>query len=90
MTDPQKPLEETLAQLHEQLEAAEQIDSALVDQLQGTVADIQAALQRQEAAAGESSLGDPLQNVAMQFEESHPTIAGTLRRLVDLLGQMGI
>jgi hypothetical protein len=36
------------------------------------------------------SLPDRLERVAVQFEADHPTLAASARRLVDLLGEVGI
>jgi signal transduction histidine kinase len=53
--------------------------------------EIRAALHAEESSELESaSLADRLGQVAQAFEESHPTLAGILSRLLDGLGQMGI
>jgi hypothetical protein len=36
------------------------------------------------------SLPDRLERIAVQFEADHPTLAASARRLVDLLGEVGI
>jgi hypothetical protein len=36
------------------------------------------------------SLPDRLERIAVQFEVDHPTLAASARRLVDLLGEVGI
>jgi hypothetical protein len=36
------------------------------------------------------SLPDRLEMIAVQFEADHPTLAASARRLVDLLGEVGI
>jgi hypothetical protein len=36
------------------------------------------------------SLPDRLEKIAVQFEAHHPTLAASARRLVDLLGEVGI
>jgi hypothetical protein len=38
----------------------------------------------------QGSLPDRLERVAVQFEADHPTLAASARRLVDLLGEVGI
>ena len=40
--------------------------------------------------APQRSLPDRLERVAVQFEADHPTLAASARRLVDLLGEVGI
>jgi hypothetical protein len=41
-------------------------------------------------AASDSSLPDRLEKIAVQFEVDHPTLAASSRRLVDLLGKVGL
>ena len=36
------------------------------------------------------SLPDRLERIAVQFEADHPTLAASARRLIDLLGEVGI
>jgi hypothetical protein len=40
--------------------------------------------------ADETSLPDRLEQIAVQFEVDHPTLAASSRRLVDLLGKVGL
>jgi Domain of unknown function (DUF4404) len=40
--------------------------------------------------APDSSLPDRLEQIAVQFEVDHPTLAASSRRLVDLLGKAGL
>jgi Domain of unknown function (DUF4404) len=42
------------------------------------------------AGTAAGSLPDRLERVAVQFEAAHPTLAASARRLVDLLGEVGI
>ena len=94
-------LVETLNQLRQQLSAARQLDPEVAARLRETMADIQQALDQPDASTtaadeteddgdDEPALTDRLQEAALHFEESHPTIAHTLSRLIDGLGQMGI
>jgi hypothetical protein len=41
-------------------------------------------------SSARGSLPDRLERVAVQFEANHPTLAASARRLVDLLGEVGI
>ncbi len=41
-------------------------------------------------AAPAASLPDRLERVAVQFEAEHPRLAASARRLIDLLGEVGI
>jgi len=36
------------------------------------------------------SIPDRLESLAVQFEADHPTLAASTRRLIDLLGEVGI
>jgi len=40
--------------------------------------------------SSDRSLPDRLERIAVQFEADHPTLAASARRLVDLLGEVGI
>jgi hypothetical protein len=42
------------------------------------------------ASAAASSLSGRLEEIAVQFEADHPTLAASSRRLVDLLGKAGL
>lgn len=89
MTDDSRKLHETLALLHRQLEQAG--DSRVAQRLRVAVGEFLQALEQDGAAAAEhASLADHLIESAAHFEQSHPTLSGTLRRLIDILGQMGI
>jgi hypothetical protein len=41
-------------------------------------------------SAATLSLPDRLEKIAVQFEADHPTLAASSRRLVDLLGKVGL
>ena len=42
------------------------------------------------SGAAQGALPDRLERIAVQFEADHPTLAASARRLVDLLGEVGI
>jgi hypothetical protein len=53
--------------------------------------DINALIDKSESTpAADKSLSDRLERMAVQFEAEHPTLAASARRLVDLLGEVGI
>ncbi|MCA9248163.1 MAG: DUF4404 family protein [Planctomycetales bacterium] len=84
-------LQATLNQLHEQLGATgADLDATTRAQLQETLQEIAQVLGGSSASGEEASITDRLRGAEIQFEESHPTLAGTIRRLVDMLAQMGI
>jgi hypothetical protein len=41
-------------------------------------------------SSAHGSLPERLERIAVQFEADHPTLAASTRRLVDLLGEVGI
>jgi hypothetical protein len=52
--------------------------------------DIEAQLSRQAAAAPDASLVDGVTLAVERFEADHPTLAGTLRNILQSLANMGI
>ena len=54
--------------------------------------DIKRLIDKPAARPGSAhgSLPDRLERIAVQFEADHPTLAASARRLVDLLGEVGI
>ena len=79
-----------LAELHEALERAEPVDPSLHEPLHEVLAEIREALEPGETPAAESTLSGRVSDMALHFEASHPTIAGTLNRLTHMLASMGI
>ncbi len=89
MANDQDPLRETLEELHEQLESAESIDPALQEPLTEILEDVRAALARSDTSA-HSGFVALLEQSALEFEATHPTIAGAINRLTHALSSMGI
>ena len=94
-------LREQLMKLHEELGAARRIDPRSQQLLGEIMEDIKRLMDQDltesEAAAhsrGQSavapSLPGRLEKIAVQFEADHPTLAASSRRLVDLLGKVGL
>jgi hypothetical protein len=95
-------LREQLMRLHEELGVARRIDPRSQQLLGEIMEDIRrlmdqdltasdpagASLPARSAAA--PSLPDRLEEIAVQFEADHPTLAASSRRLVDLLGKVGL
>ena len=91
MTSENHSLRETLDRLQHQLAEAKNIDEALAERLRTTIADAKAALDKRDTAdEAHHERKEWLNEAAEHFEQSHPTIAGTINRLVDILGQAGI
>jgi hypothetical protein len=48
------------------------------------------ALERDSIGGTDPSLAQRLEQVAVQFEADHPKLAGSVRSVIDLLGEVGI
>ncbi len=83
-----------LAMLHEELRDAPQIDPRSSALLADVLKDIQRLLDADGKGArtgtGSVPLADRLEKVAVQFEADHPGLAAGSRRLIDLLGKVGL
>jgi Domain of unknown function (DUF4404) len=95
-------LQVLLARIHDRLNEAGSVDAGSRELLTQVMGDIERALAAQGAPAQATpALGAPpaqateantsrLEALAVRFEADHPALAATLRRLVDLLGEVGI
>lgn len=94
-------LREQLMKLHEELTVARRIDPRSQQLLGEIMEDIKRLMDQNPPASdapgtparGPSaapSLPDRLEKIAVQFEADHPTLAASSRRLVDLLGKVGL
>ena|SRR5580698_6995901 len=91
-------LQVLLARIHERLNEAGSVDAGSRELLTQVMGDIERALAAQGAAPqGAPATGSAteantsrLETLAVRFEADHPALAATLRRLVDLLGEVGI
>lgn len=94
MTEDIQKLRDTLARLQTDLDAAEARDPEVRAMLGGALERISAKLQAREAGAPLVVVvpddSDDLTAVAQKFEAEHPTLAATLRGVVDSLASMGI
>jgi hypothetical protein len=95
-------LRDQLMKLHEELGVARRVDPRS-HQLLGEIMDDIKRLMDQDLTASDAagdpapgqpaaarSLPDRLEKIAVQFEADHPTLAASSRRLVDLLGKVGL
>jgi len=85
-------LRRALEELHSELERSGPIGPDLEQPLREVLEDILAALEG-AGAEGEppaDSLAERLQEMALEFETEHPTLAGTINRLTHALSSMGI
>jgi hypothetical protein len=84
-------LRATVAELERQLSAASTLDPKSREALEQALEDIRAALQDQGSINEQGqSLTHRLRDAAERFGGAHPTLTGTLMRLIDGLGEMGI
>lgn len=98
MNDEGQNLRSTLSELHRQLEAARTVDPQAREMLRQVLADIDRVLAEmgEEPPAGEraqqtsESLIGRLADAARHFEESHPTLFGSIGSVIDALSRMGI
>jgi hypothetical protein len=89
-------LRDQLSKLHEELARVSSVDPQSSQLLGALRDDIRRLLQAPVPALAEaapatgSSLPDRLEQIAVRFEVDHPTLAASSRRLVDLLGKVGL
>jgi Domain of unknown function (DUF4404) len=99
-------LRDQLTKLHAELRGVRQVDPRSNQLLVDVLQDIQRLLEQQRvgdapsgpepsgaapgAAPVNPSLPERLEKIAVQFEVDHPTLAVSSRRLVDLLGKVGL
>ncbi|AJO77631.1 DUF4404 family protein [Pseudomonas chlororaphis] len=86
---PARDLQEQLNTLREQLEQNPPLSEAERANLQDLMQQIELELQL-ENASQDTSLADGVNLAVERFELEHPAIAGTLRNIVQTLGNMGI
>ena len=91
MAELRDKLRTTVTELESELHALDNVDDDTRQLLREAMDEIRTALHEEETAEwSATSVTDRLSDVARAFEDSHPTLAGILSRLVDGLGQMGI
>jgi hypothetical protein len=90
-------LHDLVAKLHAELTEALRADPASREKLNDMMRDINRLIDNRltdkgadTPASSQGSLPDRLEGIAVQFEAAHPTLAASARRLVDLLGEVGI
>ncbi|MGB6308986.1 MAG: DUF4404 family protein [Steroidobacteraceae bacterium] len=85
-------LRDLVAKLHAELTAALREDPKSRESLSEMMRDINRLIDKpaDSPPSKHGSLPDRLERIAVQFEAAHPTLAASARRLVDLLGEVGI
>ncbi|MCZ6782480.1 MAG: DUF4404 family protein [Proteobacteria bacterium] len=90
---PESRLRRILAELHEGLEAADDLDDGARDALRGAADEIWNALDK-GAPETDGTLGrsvsERMSKAVGRFEGSHPRLTEAVRRVVDQLAEMGI
>ena len=86
---PARELQEQLNTLREQLEQNPPLTEAERADLHALMQQIELELEL-ETKTQDSSLSDNVNLAVERFELDHPTLAGTLRNIVQTLGNMGI
>ena len=86
---PARELQEQLDTLREQLEQNPPLSEAERNNLQELMQQIELQL-KLETGTQDASLADDVNLAVERFELEHPAIAGTLRNIVQTLGNIGI
>jgi len=84
---------ELLAELHGALSDEQTLDVSLESPLREALDEVREALDRvhgDEASDAESPLARRVEELAVQFEASHPVLAGLINRLTNQLASLGI
>ncbi len=86
---PARELQQQLNTLREQLEQNPPLTEAEREDLHALMQQIELEIEL-ETKTQDSSLSDNVNLAVERFEIDHPTLAGTLRNIVQALGNMGI
>jgi hypothetical protein len=86
---PARELQEQLNNLREQLEQNPPLTEVEREDLHALMQQIELELEL-ETKTQDSSVADNVNLAVERFEIEHPTLAGTLRNIVQALGSMGI
>lgn len=86
---PARELQEQLNTLREQLEQNPPLTEVEREDLHALMQQIELEIEL-ETKTQDSSLSDNVNLAVERFELDHPTLAGTLRNIVQTLGNMGI
>lgn len=81
-------LKELLAELHEELESADNLSDEQIAHLRTATDEIHAVLRREGKESG--SLAETFRNAADRLEVSHPRLTHAVGRVADALSQIGI
>jgi hypothetical protein len=82
-------LNETLAALHEELSRTSALDEKSRARLRQIIREVE-GLGPSSASAADTLHRHRLEELAIEFEIEHPTLAAGLRQLIDLLAKAGL
>lgn len=85
-----KHLEQTLEELHKNLEDTESLDDHTVELLNSVKKDIEMLLGEEEVEQHEGSIRDRLDKAVLQLDESYPELTNNIRQVIQVLSNMGI
>jgi hypothetical protein len=83
-------MRERLAKLHAELSDAHRADPETHRPLGEILPDLKRLTEQPDPASTDTTLPQRLERVAVHFEAEHPALAGSVRSIVDLLGEVGI
>ena len=95
MSETSDKLRAKLDELHDLLDSLDEVDPEAEALLSSAIADLRDKLAAQSTSAHlesteNPSLADRFRALAEHFEESHPTLTGTIGSVIDALGRMGV
>jgi hypothetical protein len=90
MADRLDKLRTLLSELDAELRTLGPLDDAAREQLAAAATEIAASLRRGQRTAATRKVEGSLQDRLVDFEASHPQLAGLVTRLIEGLGQLGI
>lgn len=87
---PTRQLQQHLQELHQQLTSDMPLDDSDKAALIGLMSDIETRLNTEIAPGAEVSLADDIELAIDRFELTHPTVASSLRIIMQTLSNIGI
>lgn len=87
---PAQDLRHQLDQLREQLEQQPPLDADQREAVQALITQLESQLALESPPPADETLVDGINLAVERFEVSHPTLAGTLRNIMQSLASMGI
>jgi hypothetical protein len=89
MAGEHEELRKALDQLQAQLDEMRAVDPVVAAELGSTIKEAKGVLAG-KAAGEQQSMFEQLRDTVLEYEASHPTLAGNIGAVIRALGQMGI